>query len=668
MIFQMVNLESSSFGLGDFSSVLHEIFLPNSTSSVDPKLVLRSGGFLPPYSSPSPGRNHVTYSSPGRDHVTYSSPGRDQVSYSSPGRDHVTCSSPSSSPVRQVSTYTSLNSPGGGEETPSPSEELSKDEVRPPSPSHRVSSPIDIVNLASQEIRRPSSRREEKGRVAWNLAGLVSHLQPEPALPHPYSGYAHPAHSVGYAPNLHHLPPEVSSAGSSYNFAAAMGVTAPPGLAPLSLSSSNESPSSNPPAPNPPYKMEPMDTSMYYHGGVPEPGEHHNGGPPSFQAPLEHTDVMQTLHQYLQPSVDMPHEPMPEGAWLDHTGLHPGLFPHQEYDYRSYTDRKKKIIREWNKNNSSPRPPETLSAAGDPLRHPYMGPEFLHNSYAPYGVKDEPLRTDYYSAYAAYGAEGLVNPYVHMGRREKRKKHDSLPGGNSLTRDERKAQALGLPITCSDIINLPMDEFNDLLSKHELTEEQLTLCRDIRRRGKNKVAAQNCRKRKIDQIKQLETEVTRIKCRKTEIMTDHDKLMQQRATWTDLVKRLHDYVLKELGHDPNHWQLNIDHSRQVHILPRGHIDPSRGTQPLIDPSSRIQQSHHDPSRGLDHRAHLMDQGRGQGHGHGQGLLDHEVHQHEHELGVNMRQDQDKVRAFNMGLRGNHGPISHPVPVHPIHPS
>ncbi len=89
--------------------------------------------------------------------------------------------------------------------------------------------------------------------------------------------------------------------------------------------------------------------------------------------------------------------------------------------------------------------------------------------------------------------------------------------------------------------------------------------------------------------------------------------------------------------------MNIDHSRQVHILPRGHIDPSRGTQPLIDPSSRIQQSHHDPSRGLDHRAHLMDQGRGQGHGHGQGLLDHEVHQHDHELGVNMRQDQDKVK-------------------------
>ena len=49
-----------------------------------------------------------------------------------------------------------------------------------------------------------------------------------------------------------------------------------------------------------------------------------------------------------------------------------------------------------------------------------------------------------------------------------------------------------LPISVMDIIQLPMDEFNDLLSKHELTEEQLTLCRDIRRRGKNKVSRILC--------------------------------------------------------------------------------------------------------------------------------------------------------------------------------
>lgn len=56
-----------------------------------------------------------------------------------------------------------------------------------------------------------------------------------------------------------------------------------------------------------------------------------------------------------------------------------------------------------------------------------------------------------------------------------------------LTRDEKRARNLNIPISVEDIINLPMDEFNERLSKYDLTESQLTLIRDIRRRGKNKV-------------------------------------------------------------------------------------------------------------------------------------------------------------------------------------
>ena len=58
------------------------------------------------------------------------------------------------------------------------------------------------------------------------------------------------------------------------------------------------------------------------------------------------------------------------------------------------------------------------------------------------------------------------------------------------------------------------------------------------------MAARNCRKRKIDQIKQLEDDVTRIRCRKTELINEHEKLVGQRNHWSDLVKRLHDHVLK----------------------------------------------------------------------------------------------------------------------------
>lgn len=56
-----------------------------------------------------------------------------------------------------------------------------------------------------------------------------------------------------------------------------------------------------------------------------------------------------------------------------------------------------------------------------------------------------------------------------------------------LTRDERRARSLNIPIAVEDIINLPMDEFNERLSKYDLSENQLSLIRDIRRRGKNKV-------------------------------------------------------------------------------------------------------------------------------------------------------------------------------------
>ena len=58
------------------------------------------------------------------------------------------------------------------------------------------------------------------------------------------------------------------------------------------------------------------------------------------------------------------------------------------------------------------------------------------------------------------------------------------------SRDERKAREIGITFSIHDIINLPMDEFNDMLSRHELNEEQLNMCRDIRRRGKNKVILQ----------------------------------------------------------------------------------------------------------------------------------------------------------------------------------
>jgi nuclear factor erythroid 2-related factor 1/3 len=58
-----------------------------------------------------------------------------------------------------------------------------------------------------------------------------------------------------------------------------------------------------------------------------------------------------------------------------------------------------------------------------------------------------------------------------------------------------------------EIIDTSVEEFTELLTRYRLTDAQQQLVRDIRRRGKNKMAAQNCRKRKMEVIQTIEDEV-----------------------------------------------------------------------------------------------------------------------------------------------------------------
>lgn len=93
-----------------------------------------------------------------------------------------------------------------------------------------------------------------------------------------------------------------------------------------------------------------------------------------------------------------------------------------------------------------------------------------------------------------------------------------------------------------EIINLPMDEFNERLSKYDLSETQLSLIRDIRRRGKNKVAAQNCRKRKLDQILSLADEVEEVRKRKERLIKEQEAANAERKRiikkFSDLYKHI----------------------------------------------------------------------------------------------------------------------------------
>ncbi|KAF7287804.1 NFE2 like bZIP transcription factor cap-n-collar isoform X2 [Rhynchophorus ferrugineus] len=139
-----------------------------------------------------------------------------------------------------------------------------------------------------------------------------------------------------------------------------------------------------------------------------------------------------------------------------------------------------------------------------------------------------------------------------------------------LTRDEKRARALNIPITVDDIINLPMDEFNERLSKYDLTETQLSLIRDIRRRGKNKVAAQNCRKRKLDQILSLADEVKEMRDRKIRLMDEHKFAIVELQRMKDKYQQLYRHVFQNLrdpdGNQYSPYQYSLQTSADGSIL------------------------------------------------------------------------------------------------------
>ncbi|XP_061547465.1 LOW QUALITY PROTEIN: nuclear factor erythroid 2-related factor 2a [Phycodurus eques] len=154
--------------------------------------------------------------------------------------------------------------------------------------------------------------------------------------------------------------------------------------------------------------------------------------------------------------------------------------------------------------------------------------------------------------------------------KDKRKRRSDL----RHSRDEQKAKALKIPFSVDMIINVPVDDYNELISKNQLNEAQLALVRDIRRRGKNKVAAQNCRKRKMENIVGLELDLDSLKEEKERLLGEKSRnvnsLREMKRKLNSLYLEVFSMLRDEDGNSisPTDFSLQQSTEGSVFLVPR----------------------------------------------------------------------------------------------------
>jgi len=202
---------------------------------------------------------------------------------------------------------------------------------------------------------------------------------------------------------------------------------------------------------------------------------------------------------------------------------------------------------------------------GGTFSNPYLGGPNITPSYSPVTGKLEDKSQGQDS-----GSSSSESESSH-GSRFDSQSVSSRCGGIRMNKDEKLAREAGIQLSIKeDIVTPPMDEFNDMLSKEDLSEEQLNICRDIRRRGKNKVAAQNCRKRKLEQIDELQKKVDEAKRRQNHLKSDHKRLLEVYKNKVSSFTQLTDAVLTHHHKNPQLYTVLVQDD-DVSIIPKAQV-------------------------------------------------------------------------------------------------
>ncbi|XP_077150067.1 transcription regulator protein BACH1 [Ranitomeya variabilis] len=165
-------------------------------------------------------------------------------------------------------------------------------------------------------------------------------------------------------------------------------------------------------------------------------------------------------------------------------------------------------------------------------------------------------------------------PYVCPINLEEDSETDSEEdSGGSCSAKEQECEK-NLPFNSQKIISLSRYDFQSLVKMHKLSPEQLDCVHDIRRRSKNRIAAQRCRKRKLDCIQNLETEIRKLQNEKHHLLKERDQILSTLGETKQNLSGLCHQVCQEAS--LSHEQIQVLAKYSSSECPLSFLAPERG--------------------------------------------------------------------------------------------
>lgn len=135
--------------------------------------------------------------------------------------------------------------------------------------------------------------------------------------------------------------------------------------------------------------------------------------------------------------------------------------------------------------------------------------------------------------------------------------------------------------TSDELISMPVETFNEVIKSLDTVRQHAA--KDVRRKGKNKLAARNCRKRKMDVIDNLDTGVGMLESRRLSLLAEKQKLIEETQAIRKKTEWLNSYIFEHLrdsngeNYSPLEYSLQYTSDGNVYLVPSGQMEMKKST-------------------------------------------------------------------------------------------